>query len=226
MRIAVCDDVPEELQEIMGLLRNEEPTAQVDGFARASDLYAQSERVNYDVVLLDIEMESPNGYEIAQRLIRQEPHPIILFVTGSAAYAIRGYGLALRYLLKPLTAQMLHEAMVAVREELYGGRVSITVDGTTYVLSAGDILYAEVFRHQTILHTREGTHAIRFPLRDLQTRLPERYFCVTHQSYIVNLLHVAAVTDQSVRMTDGTSIPISRRKRQEFIHRFHQFLGV
>ena len=25
---------------------------------------------------------------------------------------------------------------------------------------------------------------------------------------------------------DGISIPISRRKRQEFIHRFHQFLGV
>lgn len=226
MRIAVCDDVPEELQEIIGLLRNSEPTAQVDGFSSASKLYAQTERVNYDVVLLDIEMESPNGYEIAQRFIRQEPHPIILFVTGSAAYAVRGYGLALRYLLKPLTAQALHEAMVAVREELYGGRVSITVDGTTYVLPVGDILYAEVFGHQTALHTREGTYAFRFSLRDLQTRLPERFFCVTHQSYIVNLLHVAAVTDQVVRMTDGTSIPISRRKRQEFIHRFHQFLGV
>ena len=34
---------------------------------------------------------------------------IILFLTNSAAYAVQGYGLALRYLLKPLSIDKLAE---------------------------------------------------------------------------------------------------------------------
>jgi len=226
MRLAICDDNPQDLAHLSRLLGAYDPEIQADSFSTAAALYESSRERDYDAVILDIEMESPNGYEIALRLAREDPHPIILFLTNSAAYAVQGYGLALRYLLKPLSAGALAEAMAAVRQEIRGNRLTLTLDGTTHVWKVHDILYAEVLNHRVTLHTADNTLTFRGSLRDLTAQAPSRWFAVPHQSYMVNLLHVRSVGAQTVLLTNGTVIPISRRRQREFTQSFHQFLGV
>lgn len=226
MKVAVCDDNENDLQQLSALLRQYDPNMEVFPFTTARALYESTVDTPYDAVILDIEMEAPNGYEIALRLSRNEDHPIILFATHSAAYAVQGYGIALRYLLKPLTADALSEAMDAVRRELRNNRLTVILDGTSHVLSAHDILYAEVANHRITIHTGSGKLSYRASLKDLMAQLPGRWFCMPHQSYVVNMLHVRTVSNQEIRMMDGSIIPVSRRKQQEFLQNFHRFLGV
>ena len=226
MRLAICDDNPQDLKQLSALLHTYDPGIHVDTFAAAAALYESTRENAYDAVILDIEMETPNGYEIALRLARDETHPIILFLTNSAAYAVQGYGLALRYLLKPLTIDKLAEAMSAVQQEIRSNRLTITLDGTTHVWKVQDIYYAEVINHHVSLYTNSGVFSFRGSLRELMAQLPDRWFSAPHQSYIINLLHVKSVSFQSVYLTDGTDIPVSRRKQREFTQSFHRFLGV
>ena len=224
MHIAICDDNPQDLQQLHALLRQYDPRLQITTFSAAKELYESKDR--YDAVILDIEMEAPNGFEIALRMAKQESHPIIVFATNSAAYAVRGYGLALRYLLKPLSEDAVAEALDAVKEALCRNRLSLTIDGVTHVLQVQQIRYVEVSGHRVSLHTDSGVLSFRGSLKDLCAMLPVRWFCGPHQSYWVNLLHVRSIVKEAVLLDDGTRIPLSRRKQAEFLQAFHAFLGV
>lgn len=226
MQIAICDDDPKDLHLLREMLKRYDPHITVDSFSTAMDLYRRAQKTEYDAVLLDIEMDAPTGYEIAMQLAREESHPMIVFVTNSAAYAVQGYGLALRYLLKPLTMEAITEAMDAIRQELQGNRLVVMLNGTYHVLKLQDILYAEVVNHHITLHTTGGSFSCRTSLKELTGQLPGRWFCAPHQSYVVNFLHIRTASSQEVCMTDGTRIPISRSRQRDFQQNFHRFLGV
>lgn len=226
MKIAICDDDEKDLHHLSDLLAKQDPSIHIFCFSTAKALYDSTRDTNYDAVFLDIEMEAPNGYEIALQLSREESHPIILFVTNSAAYAVRGYGLALRYLLKPLCVEVLKDALDALRQEISNNRVVVTLNGSSHVLKVQDILYAEVIKHHITLYTTTGSYSYRTSLREFMEQLPKRWFCSPHQSYVVNLLHIRTASAQEVCMMDGTRIPITRSRQKEFHQSFHRFLGV
>ena len=224
MRLAICDDNITDLQAIRALTLRYDPRSQISTFAAARELLDCKE--SFDCILLDIEMEAPNGFDVALTLSKRENSPIIIFVTNSAAYAVRGYGLALRYLLKPLSFDALAEALDAAASQLHRNRLTLNVDGVTRVVQAPDIRYAEVSGHRITLHLGSEVVTFRASLKELTAALPGRLFCAPHQSYIVNLLHVSSVSEQSLRLSDGTRIPISRRRLAEITEAFHAFLGV
>lgn len=224
MKIAVCDDNADDLRQMAELAANYDPQTEIFSYSSAQALYDSGE--TFDAVLLDIEMEAPNGYDIALRMAREENHPIIIFATNSAAYAVRGYGLAIRYLLKPLCLETLSEALDAAAQELRNSRLTVTLDGNAYVLNVQDIRYLEVLGHRLTLHTTEGVFSFRASLKDITAQLPGRWFASPHQSYVVNLLHIRSTSKTEITLTDGTKIPLSRRRQQEFFHSFHRFLGV
>ena len=85
MRLAICDDNPHDLKQLSELLRTYDPGTCVDTFSAAAALYESTRQKVYDAVILDIEMEAPNGYEIAPRLAREAAHPVLLFLTNSPA---------------------------------------------------------------------------------------------------------------------------------------------
>ena len=78
MRIAVCDDEQGDLNRICQLLAACGAPAP-DRYCEASALLETA--AIYDAVFLDIEMQAPNGYDVARQLIRRTPHPLIVFVT-------------------------------------------------------------------------------------------------------------------------------------------------
>lgn len=224
MRIAVCDDNADDLRQICQQVTQYDRSLDLRTFSSARELYECQE--HFDAVLLDIEMEAPNGFEIALRMAKQENHPIIVFVTNSAAYAVRGYGLALRYLLKPLTIEAVCEALDAVKEALNRNRLTANIDGMTHVLNVQDIRYADVLGHRVTLHVGSDRLTLRSSMKEIGSLLPSRWFCAPHQSYLVNLLHVRTITKDAVWLDDGTHLPLSRRKQAEFLQAFHAFLGV
>lgn len=92
MKFALCDDNPNELRQIRDYLLRYNAQANWKGFASSEELLAAFRRDYFDIVLLDIEMEGMNGYQAAEELNKLPDIPLIIFITQSGAYIIRGYG--------------------------------------------------------------------------------------------------------------------------------------
>lgn len=227
MRVAICDDESKDLLELQTAIDQYDSadSIEISLFSSASELYAAAKNKNFDIAILDIEMKAPNGYEIAKRLVDQKPVPIIIFLTNSMAYTIRGYGVAFRYLTKPINQEQLNRALSAAICEVTANRFVFSVDGTSHVVRMDDIYYFEVFNHHTILHTMDGEYTFRATLKDVLSKLPGGYFGTPHQSYIVNFSHVKTAKPKEVHLTNGAMIPISRRKQVDFENQFHAYLG-
>lgn len=226
MRIAICDDDPRDLDQMKGLIADYYLPSQtrIDSFSSAAELYEAARALRYDIVILDIEMEKPNGYEIAQKLIAQKPKPLIIFVTNSMEYTVRGYGVAFRYLPKPIDKGYLWDALDAAVREVTANRFVFCVDTASHVLHLEEIYYFEVFNHHTVLHTADGAFAFRATLREVLTQLPAGYFGMPHQSYIVSFAHIKTATSREIHLTNGACVPISRRRQKAFDEQFHLYL--
>ena len=227
MRIAICDDDPKDLQAIHTALTqyDTDGNLNISSFSKASDLFAANEKTPFDIAILDIEMSTPNGYEIAQQLVAQDSAPIIIFLTNSAAYAIRGYGIAFRYLTKPIVQATLGQALDAAICEVKANSFVFTADGNSHIVQMKDIFYFEVFNHHTILHTKGHEFTFRATLKDIMAELPIGYFGSPHQSYLVNFMHVQTAMTTELHLTNVDFVPVSRRKQQDFEDQLHNYLG-
>lgn len=227
MHIAICDDEALDLADLHSILRQYDLKKQfhISAFSSAAELLQSAKEVSYDIAILDIEMDSPNGYEAALVLAKQPSPPLIIFATNSMDYTIRGYGLAFRYIPKPLTLEKLSPVLDAAVREIYADRFAFSVDGVSHVLPMKDIYYIEVYNHVTTLHTMDDEYSLRTSMKELLSQLPQGYFGMPHQSYIVNFTHIKTATTQEVVLTNGAHIPVSRRRQADFIQQLHRYLG-
>lgn len=103
MRIAICDDDQSDLAIIKQYCTQFNPEFSVSAFLCGEDLLRASNDGKFDLIFLDIEMGKLNGLDVGKQLVKLQPKPVIVFTTQSLNYAVRGYGIALQYLPKPIT---------------------------------------------------------------------------------------------------------------------------
>jgi two-component system LytT family response regulator len=195
-----------------------------------------------DIVFLDVEMPGLNGIELLERLgmIRFE----VIFTTAYDFYAIKAIKLnALDYLLKPIDKDELAEAVNRVKakraampdaQSANGGKSQKQTGINKIALST---LAGLQFIHPDDIVRIEGeSNYCNFFLKDkkkilLSKKLGDaeallkdnQFFFRAHKSHIINLKYV----DKYVRgeggeiiMQDGTSITLSRSKKEEFLKFF------
>ena len=170
MHIGICDDDNQDLSSLVELVQEYDTTdtITVSSFSSANALLHCSEIASIDIAILDIEMEAPNGYEIAIKLINLQNPPIIIFVTNSMEYTMRGYGVAHRYLAKPLVKHLLWEALDTAILKVKANRFAFVIDGCSQITKIEDIYYFEIFNHSAVIHTNKSEYTdARTPLRTL-----------------------------------------------------------
>lgn len=227
MHIAICDDERFDLDSLIAVLRQYDSKHQfkISCFSSASILLDAARDTLFDIAILDIEMTAPNGYDAAVELRKHTTPPLIIFITKSMEYTIQGYGVAFRYIPKPLTLEKLAPALDAAICEVQANRFTFSADGVSYILHMQDIYYLEVYNHVAMLHTRDSEYSLRASLKELLAQLPQGYFGMPHQSYVVNFTHIKAATAQQVVLTNGSRLPVSRRRQTEFMRQLHSYLG-
>lgn len=226
INVAICDDEQEELEIVCNMLKQYELTTElkIEKFLSADELL-KSENSAWDIVLLDIEMEAPTGFEAACVLSKRTPKPLVIFVTKSDAYTTRGYGIAFRYLVKPISSDEFMQAIDAAFGEISANRFSFQMDNSLFSVPFQEIYYMESFGHLSIIHTLDTEYRIRASLSEIYDRLPKSRIAIPHKSYLVNMEYINRATANEVILTNGVRIPISRRKKQEFNDAFFKYLG-
>lgn len=227
MRVAVCEDDREDMELMCSLLYDYDQLSrfQIFRFSSGGELLAAAEEESFDLALMDIEMSELNGFETARKLAASPEPPLIIFATRTMEYTIQGYGVAFRYIPKPVTMEKLAPALDAAVREIWANRFTFSVEEKSYILRMQEIYYIDVYDHVTTVHTATEDYSVRATLKDMLAQLPQGYFGMPHQSFIVNLAHVRTATAQEVTLTNGAVIPVSRRRQMEFMAQLQSFLG-
>lgn len=120
MRIAVCEDEKASRDFECSLINKWAEQNQVhihiDSYPNAENfLFEMEDKLEYDFLLLDIQMGKINGFELAKILRSRGFNGALAFLTGVLDYAVEGYEVgAVRYLLKPVKEPALFALMDAV----------------------------------------------------------------------------------------------------------------
>ena len=182
----------------------------------------------YDLILMDIEMTFLDGMSAAEEIRRADPEVLIIFITNSPQYAIKGYAVqALDYILKPLSYYAFCQRMNHVRE-LLGRRqkhfLTVPCAGGVQKLDVSDIYYVEICDHDLLFHTKQGEVHSTGSMRDVEQKLPPENFFRSSKAYLVNLEHVDGIQDEDA-IVNGERVQISRAKRKAFLAALNHYMG-
>lgn len=166
---------------------------------------------DYDILLLDIEMDDMDGVTLAKKLRMSNDTIQIVFITGYSDYIAEGYDvMALHYLMKPVKEEKLFEVLDRAVDKLAKNEKTINLDakGEMIRLPIYQIRYAEVFGNYVTIHTIDKI-TVKMTLGELGKMLDERFYRVG-RSVIINLTVIQKVTKDAIKLNDGTLIPVPR----------------
>ena len=158
-------------------------------------------------------MGKMSGIDMAKRVREHDRDVQIVFATSFSQYSLDGYDVnALHYLIKPLSQAkllpILDKAYMIWRSQRKDAL--IVSDGESKIkLLYGSILYISISNHTAQVHTDDTFYEMRKTAAEFEALLPD-YFIRSHRSYIVNLLKAENVYKDSIRLSNGKILPISR----------------
>jgi two-component system LytT family response regulator len=194
-----------------------------------------------DVVFLDIEMPGGTGFHLLERF--EEIKFEIIFVTAYQEYAVKAIKCsALDYLLKPVKIGELQSAVDRVRKRLSEGineagkyhffktiinqpnpfkKIILSTLEGYYPVGFEDIIYCKADDSYTHFYlSGNKRYVVSKHLKEFDDMLTSYHFYRIHKSYLVNLNHIERISKAdgfSVVMSNGDDLPVSFRKKDEFI---------
>jgi two-component system LytT family response regulator len=185
-----------------------------------------------DVLFLDVQMPRLDGFEVLE-LIGGEV--AVVFVTAFDQYAMKAFdAAAVDYLLKPFSAERLHDALTRVRRRLgesrpapaelrnaaripgeYQSRLVVKDGAKVHVIPAGRLDYAEAQDDYVALRSEGKTWLKQQTIASLEAALDPGRFLRVHRSYLLNIEKIARVEPNTkdtwiAVLHDGSQIPVSR----------------
>lgn len=225
MKIAICDDEYADAKLISNYCNQYAADIPALIFTCGEALLRAYQSDYFDLVFLDIELGKMSGLEVGRRLAAMPQRPLVVFTTQSLNYSLHGYGIAMRYLVKPITYDVFSNAIRPALERLMPKKISIFVSGEQILLPINRILYFEVLSHKLFVHLNNGeTISTRATLNEIMEQIPNGCFSQPHKSYYVNMEYVDRVAPQNLMMTNGDFIPIGRSKKDNFQFRLSEYI--
>ena len=232
-RLAVCEDDPAArahvgslCSELLGEWGVEHAVALFPS-AEALEERLRREPDAFDLLILDIQMEGMTGMELARALRELGSEVSILFLTGRADYALEGYNVhPVHFLLKPVDREALAGALRLDWERNHRPKaLALRSGGRTVSLPTAEIQYIESINRSVVVHLVSGEQAFPLTMTQAERLTPADLFARCHNSFLVNLAHVAEVGRAGVLLRSGAQLPVGRRYFQSFQTAFIRYLN-
>lgn len=234
LKIAICDDEKYYREYVLkllsGYLTKEGMAFHIDTFGDGRDFCENGENLSgYDIVFLDIGMEGMNGMDTAYVIRRQNSDMDIVFITVMPDYVFEGYKVgAVRYIMKTELDKALPECLADIlkKRKNRGQKMEFPFVGGSRQVLLGEILYIESKSHKLQFVGKNETLYIYGQLSELEDKLSVTNFVRCHQSYLVNMEHINKINNYWIYLSDGTEIPVSRRKYSDVKNRFLRYKEI
>ncbi len=247
IKAAIVDDEISSIEILKNILETQCDSVQVVWTANnLDDAKKNIDEKEVDVIFMDIEMPPHSSFQLLESIA--DPHFEVIFVTAYQEYALRALKMAaLDYILKPIKGADIIQVLTKLRTikknkfgELTGliknymndmtenfSKIVVHVNDGYDIVDIGNIIYIEALDSYTKLKlTGNISYVASRSLKDFEDLLSDKGFYRVHKSYLINLRHMMKISKGAaacVIMTNGTSIPISARKKEVF---FTELKGV
>lgn len=211
--------------------------------AEADDVESGRTMINAfhpDLVFLDIEMPGGGGFKLLSTIEKIDFE--VVFITAYEQFAIKAIRhAALDYLLKPVDPKELVAAVDKVKEAKYKKtlkkqydtllknlnpeqltvrKISLSTSDKIHLIEVDNIVRCESDNYYTIIYFKDGTNMlVSKTLKEIEQKLEEFDFVRTHKSHLVNIRCILNfIKDEMVvLMSDGSKIPVSKRKKENIL---------
>ena len=218
------DDEKAIREHICGLVEEQQPESRIEAYATGEELLASGKR--FDIVFLDIQMGGMNGIEAARSLREKNANlgvedTVLVFITGIKDYVFDAFDLyAFQYLLKSIDERKFAEALErAVREAAKKKeRRVLFIKSRNLTLDQSEILYIESRAKKVEIHTAGAAQAIEIyaAMDELEGQLGENFYRC-HRAYIVNMDCIMEYDSESITLTGGDRVYLTKKKYGEFV---------
>lgn len=242
LRAIVIDDIETIRKKNSAVIKANCPNISIIGQADSvASGIALIQQLTPDIVFLDVEMPDGTGFDMLQKL-----KPIrfkVIFITGYEDFAIKAFRFsAIDYLLKPLNADDLIEAVKKAEDSLGKEVFDVKLNNLfanlerpknlqklvlktadkIYSVNIQDIVNCESDKNYTTFNLINAPKLIvSTNLKEYETLLTPYNFFRTHQSHLINMAYfdhfVKSDGGNKVVMKNKTAIPLSVRKKEEFL---------
>lgn len=238
LRTILVDDELNNIENLDALLGKYCPQVQVTGKATSADaarkLIAEQ---NPDLLFLDIQMPGENGFDLLRSLSAISFD--VIFVTAYDQYGIQAIKFsALDYLLKPVDIDNLKQAVSKAEQQYHQKqqqlllqnllhyfnneksrqqKLALPTAGETRLVRITDIVRCESSNSYTTFFLSDGEKImVSRPIGEYEQLLGGYNFLRVHQSHLINKDFVQSLLKKdglSLLLKDGSSIPVSRQKK-------------
>jgi len=247
MEALLIDDEAGALRSLRGMLTEFCPQIKIVGEASTvkEALQAVSQHTP-ELIFLDIEMPPFTGFDLLE-LTRQYSFGVI-FTTAHPQFALEAINLIQpwAYLIKPYSIGKLVEAVEIAAKKIadnskksaelpISDRQGIIIQDSrkgNIIVKVRDILYCKSDGAALEIYVQRNGKTEKFlvyrTLKDMEVQLPEALFCRVHHSFIVNLAYIERYeitkSTRTIYLHNGTDIPISIQKLEQFGQKMAEFL--
>ena len=226
LQIVICDDEEEHNQDICRLLSSLDLNVPLqlqsytDAVTLLEDLRSRKLCGQFlpDIIFCDIKMPEMDGISLGKEIRKLSPDIYLILLTAYAEYAIQGYETgAFRYLLKPVSSEDIIQILCAIMQKRHRQKKLIVRNSEQEsVLLLSEIIYLSSEDKYSILYTRDTHYVDRTSLNDYEMLLSAYGFCRIHRKHIVNISYHKSVGKGKVVLTNGTVLPVSRRREAAY----------
>lgn len=227
MRIGICDDMTEELNNIKNLTEiyannHNQHIFNIATFSNSFEFLENYEKCGgYDILLLDICMPGILEVDVAREIRSKKDKCEIIFLTSCADYAVDAFALkATHYLVKPFKSQDFYDALDRAMEKIQQNQVKNLVvkieNGNACSVNIDEIYYCEAIGHNQQIHmmdskiveTRSSLSELFYNLEQLSQ---SGQFIMPYKGFIVNQKQIKEITPSNIILKTNCAIPLVKR---------------
>jgi len=242
LKAVIVEDEKRSRETLIGLLnlycKNVKVVAEADGVHTGIEAINEHDP---DLLFLDIQMPDGTGFKLLESL--ENIHFDVIFTTAYDQFAIKAIKFsALDYLLKPIFPDDLKEAVKKAEDkklatgsqegirvllenmrkpESETPKIVLSTSEKINVVNVKDIIRCESDNYYTMYYFTDGKKLlISKTLKENEELLSGYNFIRPHKSHLVNTIYIKSFNKQDggyIVMTDGSTIPVSRRKKEKII---------
>ncbi len=245
MKAIIVDDEMRGAQSLQKILHHIAPEIEVAALAHSGAEGIEAiQKHDPSLVFLDIQMPDMTGFDMLQKL--KKINFSVVFTTAYDEFALKAFRFAaIDYLLKPIDIDDLSAAIQKVKQlnsvtpveskaeplaKLFSqiqksGEKKLalpTNDGLLFI-PVEEVVSLEAASNYTFFFTENnGKIVVSKTLGDFEELLEANDFFRVHNSYLINLHKIEKYIKGEggyVVMTNGSSIEVSRRRKEEFMKR-------
>lgn len=234
MKIAVCEDNPLQRDMLCDLLRAQAAHLALDVSVHA---YASGEELLADVLagqevdclIADIYMGGCNGMLTAMKVREKLPGVQLAFFTASREYALDAFSLnALHYLVKPVTAADVRELLERYQERRGQStadllRIHTSHEEMSFPLRQVCKVVSAQKKCDVYLAGQEQPVRVNLSFQQMATQMNQPCFIQITRGVMVHCDFIRQMTAEACVMQDGTSLLMSRGRREEIRRAYRRY---